>query len=147
MSVSKETYHVEVDYSKTLEQMIEEAQFDYINSGITSEHFHVNGEGRTVGKMVLFSYPDNRNTEDIIDDIRARGYRPAKIEELVALATKYPTLQQKGNPIIGFGTMWSRAENERVVPVLRGGDQDRNMHLLRINNKWNPSELFAAVKV
>lgn len=142
----KENYPITVDYTKTLESMIEDAQFDYMNSGINSDHFPVHGEGNQRRELVLFSYPDNKTTGEILDDIQENGYQPAKIEDLVVFATQYPDMQRSGNPIIALGTVWERAEKEHVVPVLRGGDNDRNMHLLRTANKWNSSERFAAIK-
>lgn len=139
-------YALRVDYSKTLEQMIAEARFDYVNSGISSEHFLINGEGiqEKIAEIVLF--PGMMTTAEVVYDIRRRGLLPAGIEDLVAFASEYPDFQRIGNPVIALGTSWKRAEGEEVVPVLRGGEKDRNMHLLRTVNNWNPSERFLALR-
>lgn len=139
-------FEVTVDYSKSLEQMIEEARFDYLNSGITEEHFPKNGTGITKISLRLFQFPTPKSTDEIIEYIQVQGYKPAKIEELVRFATQHPDIQRSGYPVVGLGTIWKRAEKEEVVPVLRGGSDDRNMHLLRTANTWNPSERFAAVR-
>lgn len=98
-------------------------------------------------ELVIFrSTIEEINTSGVIQGIEAAGYHPAKIEELLVFATKHPDIQRHGKPIYGFGSVWKRAESEQVVPVLRGGDEDRNMHLLRINNNWNQCDLFAATR-
>lgn len=147
MRIGKEVYPLEIDYSQTFDQMLEAAAFDYINSGITAEHFPFSGSGLQKVELVLFHYPTFMNTDDILRDIESAGYHPARIEDLLSFAIKYPDEQRHGNPIIGLGSIWRRAELEQVVPILRGGDKDRNMHLLRINNKWNPCEFFAATRI
>lgn len=147
MPINKEVYPLEVDYSQTFGQMLDSAGFDYINSGITADHFPLTGNSLLLVELVIFQYPSPINTDDVIQDIVSAGYHPAKIEDLLAFAVRYPDEQRRGSPIIGLGSIWKRAESEQVVPVLRGGDNDRNMHLLRINNKWNPSELFAATRM
>lgn len=143
---SPHEFCVTVDYSKSLEEMINEAQFDYLNSGISGEHFKVKGEGSVNKAIVLFQFTVPKTTEEIVEFIQAQGYEPSGIEDLIALATEYPDEQKTGYPIIELGTIWKRAEKEEVVAVLRGGNNDRNMHLLRTANKWSPSERFAATK-
>lgn len=44
MPTSKEVYPVEVDYSIGFDQILQQAQFDYINSGVTPEHFRLKVE-------------------------------------------------------------------------------------------------------
>lgn len=139
-------YQIEIDYSKSLDRMILEANFDYLNSQITADHFHIQGVGIQFVNLLLVKIENPSSTVDVLNLIKNLDLAPAKIEQLVAFATQYPDLQKSGYPIVALGTKWQRSENEIVVPVLRGGENDRNMHLLRTANRWNPSELFAAIQ-
>lgn len=143
---TKTIFPIEVNYSKSLDEMISEANFDYLNSQITAEHFPIQGNDIQLVNLRLVKIENPSSTATVLNLIKNLNLTPAKIEQLVAFATQYPDFQKTGYPIVALGTQWQRSENEIVVPVLRGGENDRNMHLLRTANRWNPSEIFAAIQ-
>lgn len=147
MFIQQKKYQITVNYVKKLEEMIHDAKFDYINSSINSKNFPIDGKGIKKFTLQVIHFESNINTDNVIAFIHNKNKVLARIEHLISLATEYPYLQQSGFPIIALGSVWERTSKEHVVPVLRGNDNppDRNMHLLRTENKWNSNEYICII--
>ena len=140
---AKLSYPVVVDYNCSLDEMIKAGNYGYVNPRITASNFPIQGEGKREVEVVLFSF--NRRiirSEEIIIEVKKRGYRPARIEELLALSEKYPDLQQRF-PIVALGSVWY--DDYDVVPVVCRGNGQCRLGLSIYACNWNQNYSFATV--
>ena len=83
------TFPALVDYSLTLEEMLSKCNFDGIDENITSRNFSIHGTGRVVIEVIATQFNQHIITsEEVIDRISSMGYRPAMIEEFLAVRWK-----------------------------------------------------------
>lgn len=120
-----------IDYTKTVEQVISDGNYDYKNSNVTSENFPISPE--MVGKKVevsakLFHFNWDISSEDAISEMDKDGFRPATAMELLVLGFLFPELQTKF-PIVALGSVWRDADDDRYVPYLDVDDSERGLYL------------------
>ena len=127
----RQTFKVLVDYTKTLKEMIRVGQYDWINDDITSNHFPVTGTGQKEVEITLFHFNRTISSDDAITEMKKAGYRPASVEELLALGAAEKELQ-KQFPINALGSVWRRPDGDRDVPCLGrdGGGRDLDLALV-----------------
>lgn len=142
--VEHPSFAVLVDYSRTLAQMIAAGRYDWVNPDITEEHFPVKGEGRKTVKVVLFHFNKVMTSDQVIIELDAQGYLPARIEELLGLGEGKPKLQNEF-PIIGLGSSWLHPVSDRRVPCLGRYGVGRDLHLRYFGISWCGYCRFAAV--
>lgn len=141
----RQTFRVLVDYSKSLAEMIQAGHYDWKNDDITQDHFPIKGSGQQEVEVVLFHFGRNISSDDAIAEMKKAGYRPAKIEELLALGASQPELQ-KQYPIVGLGSVWQIPYGDRSVPFLIRRGARRFLYLLWFGRDWDESCRFAAVR-
>jgi hypothetical protein len=73
------------------------------------------------------------------------GYRPARIEELLALGASQPELQ-KEFPIVALASVWRGPGGDRRVPYLRWDVAGRRLDLSWFEYGWTGDYRFAAVR-
>lgn len=137
--------HIVVDYSKSLVQMIAVGTYDWVNSDITAEHFPAKGEGRVELVPELVHYGKFMNSDDIVQDLDQRGFRPATLPELLAYGEKYPDKQRKF-PIVALGSVWRYWDGARHVACLDGPDSRRWLHLNIWESGWYGCYHFLAFR-
>ena len=138
-------HRVTVDRDKKLKAMIEAGRYDWTNSDITDKHFPVEGSGTVEIDIELVHYGRDMSTDAVLKDLDARGLRPAKIEELLALGATKPELQREF-PIIALGSVWRNLDGSRFCPDLFGSGSRRGLRLYWLDNDWNEICRFAAVR-
>ena len=136
---------ITVDYALTLEQMIAAGRYDWKNGDITAKNFTVTGTGTVKLEVRLFHYGRGMSTKDVLKDIDQNGYRPIKIEELLALGATKPELQREF-PIIALGSVWQDLRGGRDVPFLSGDGSRRHLNLRWIGRGWSEICRFGAVR-
>jgi hypothetical protein len=143
------TYTIAVDYSRSLEEMIAAGQYDSVNGNITPDHFPIRGQGKQEVAVTLFNFNRDMESSDVvIAEMDKAGYRPAGIEELLALGESHPTLQREF-PIIALGSCWQIPHDTiSLVPELglRGGITDRYLNTVWLGNNWDDNYRFLAVR-
>lgn len=101
----------EIDYSKTLDQMIEEAGFAETTQSDLTAMFPLNGSGK-VKRTLNFFHPANHGTwAELEKALNQCGYRLGTIEELIA----FKTTCIKNNPGVGLielGSLYLRPEEK-----------------------------------
>ncbi|PIR72123.1 MAG: hypothetical protein COU42_02245 [Candidatus Nealsonbacteria bacterium CG10_big_fil_rev_8_21_14_0_10_36_24] len=145
MENQRQTSMVIVDYSQTLAQMIKAGNYGWVNNDITQEHFPIAGSGKQEEEIVLFCFGKNISSGDAIAEMEKQGFRPARIEELLALGAAYPGLQ-KQFPIVALGSVWQDPVSSRLVPYLNWFSDERLLHLLWFEGGWGGDWRFAAVR-
>lgn len=144
ISKSRQTFRVAVDYTQTLKQMISAGKYDWANSDITQDHFPIKGNGKKEEEVVLFHFDKVMTSEQAITEMDKTGFRPATIEELLALGAQQPELQ-KQFPIVALGSVWRNPLGDRNVPDLRWGGRQRSLDLDWFGGDWREDSRFAAV--
>lgn len=138
-------FKVEVDYGKTLAEMIESGRYDWTNDDITSKRFPIRGEGKVERALVLVHPNRMVSTDEALSELDRRGLRPAKIEELLALGITRPELQ-KEFPIVALGSHWVDPHGDRYFAYLDWDDDERNLRLRWYGNVWYEIYRFLAVR-
>lgn len=125
-----DTHAVTVDYDLGLEHMIALGRYDWKNSDIKPKHFPVKGEGKVDVEITLVHYNRVMSTDDVLKDLDARGLRPIKIEELLALGANEKTRDlQREFPIIALGSVWQDLSGSRRCPCLDRDGSKRPLSL------------------
>jgi hypothetical protein len=145
VSEVRQVFKVTVDYSKSLAEMIKAGHYGWVNDAIVADHFPVQGEGQNEVEVALFHFNRNISSDDAIAEMEKAGYRPARIEELLALGASQPELQ-KEFPIVALGSVWQDPDGDRDVPYLFCGDAKRGLDLRWFESDWGVLYRFAAVR-
>jgi hypothetical protein len=104
MSPTCSTLTVTIDYSLSLAAMIEAGHYNYVSPGITAERFPIIGTGVHKMEVVLVGFDREVFWPYVLDELRALGLRPAKIEHLLALGAQHPGELRK-YPIDALGSV------------------------------------------
>ncbi len=131
-----------VDYSQNLEQMIKYCKLDlYEFEDCPFPDELINKEVAVFTKLYSF---EEISVEDIVKKMNKDGYRPARIEELLALCKKFPKLQSNF-PIAAIG-FWSDAHIFRQMPVLTMRSSKRVLELVYLYEYYASDYRFLAVR-
>ncbi|MEK7637341.1 MAG: hypothetical protein AAB402_03080 [Patescibacteria group bacterium] len=141
-------YRVTVNRDKNLKAMIEAGQYDWTDPDVTDERIlQVEGSGMVEVDIKLFHYNRPMDEDDVYNDLR-HGYRPAKIEELLALGANLKTRDlQRQFPIVAFGSVCLCLDGygHHHHPCLSGDESDRRFYKASFNTTWPDIWRFAAV--
>jgi hypothetical protein len=140
----QEVFTVPVDYSQSLGQMIRAGEYDEINSDMNSRNFRLEGAGFREVELTLVQFSRLMAPLELAMLMERRGYRPATIEELLALGKAAGELQ-KTIPVVALGSGLVR-KNRRYVPCLGGTASIRNLTLVVIYRRWSNCYRFLFVK-
>lgn len=146
--LSEEGVMLVIDYSRTLQEMINAGNYGWTNSNITEKNFPISLE--MTGKKVevsakLFHFNREISSEDAISEMDKAGYRPATLAEILALGEAQPKLQRQF-PIIALGSVWRRADGNRDVPSLNVDGSGRRLYLDWFDGDWSADCRFLAVR-
>lgn len=139
-----EKFTLEVDYDKSLEEMIAAGRYDWKNSDITADRFPVKGKGKKKAEVELVHFNRDISSEDAIAEMDKLGLRPATIEELLAFGAANPDIQRKF-PIVALGSV-AEVSGSRFVAYLRRVWSERSLSLGWFAFDWNPDCRFLAVR-
>ena len=137
-----------IDYTKTVEQVIADGDYDWKNDDITAQHFPVSSE--MIGKKAevsakLFHFNRDISSDDVISEMDKAGYRPATLMELLVLGFLFPELQRQF-PIVALGSVWRYANGGRHVPCLGVGGSGRRLSLFWFGRGWSAHCRFLGVR-
>jgi hypothetical protein len=138
-------FKVEVDGTKTLEQMVADGQYGQVNKDITKKNFRIRDQAKRAATIELLSLGNDISSEKIIKELNKAGYRPATIDELLALADSQPDLQRQFS-IIALGSVWRGFSNYNFVVGLDHVGDDRELDVFFWGLIWDDSYRFAAVR-
>ena len=136
---------VDVNYARTVEEMVEAGRYGWNNSDISSRNFPVNR--RELGNLKVHLLHFNRfiSSDGAIKELDKMGFRPAELPELLALGAQHPDEQRK-YPIVALGSAWRSPDGGRGVPCLDGGGSGRDLSLGWFGREWGEGYRFAAVR-
>jgi hypothetical protein len=135
---------VEVDYSRSLKKMIDEGHYSEVHKDITPRNFRLSATGFRQIELTLVQFKYLVAPLEAVMLMKEEGYRPATIEEILALGSQHPELQRR-IPIVGLGSA-RVVESRRWVPCLGGSESERTLTLAVIYRRWSTYYRFAFVK-
>lgn len=124
---------------KSLEKMIQEGSFDYVNPHITEGNFPAPKDGGDVA-FDLWRSDRAMSSEDAMRGMSEDGWRPASVYEL---------LEWDGwngiDTIVALGSV-AEIDGGRRVPYLDEGGSGRRLYLYWIGADWGASCRFLRVR-
>ena len=144
-STKRQTFKVLVDYVKSLREMIQVGKYDWVNDDITSDHLPITGSGQEEKEITFFHFNRRISSDGTIAEMEKAGYRPALVEELLALGAAEKELQ-KQFPINALGSVWQSPRGYRRVPYLVWAGGGRILSLAWFGGAWDGRWRFAAVR-
>lgn len=121
----------------SLALLIKGHKFDYVNSDITVENFP-SQEVSTDFK--IYHFDKYISSEDVIEEMKKDGYKPANIYELLLL----PDWNGK-DWVVALGSV-CKVHGHRDVAYLYGGDSKRYLNLAWFDGVWHGYCRFLATK-
>lgn len=142
---TKFVYDIVVDYNQSLADMIKAGKYDLVDSYINAKRFPLKGKGKHELNATLFHFNRYIKSDDAIAEMDRQGYRPGRIEELLALGEKYPDLQKEFS-IVALGSVWRIRPNDHCVPSLLWDESGRNLGIVSFNDGWGAYWRFLAFR-
>jgi len=141
------SYSVSIDYSKNVEQMNKDGNYNEVDNDITSAHFPSDEKGQAEVPIKLVGFYHGINSEDVIKEMGNMNppLRPATLKELQSLGVAQPDLQ-RNKPIVALGSTWRASRGYGRVPYLYGLESHRGLGLLSLAGGWSSRWRFATVR-
>jgi hypothetical protein len=92
----------------------------------------------------LLRFSEALTTDEVLNWMKEHGYRPARIDEFLALGAMYPQLQVRF-PIVELGSACIVSGEQKVACLVHGLCK-RTVELYPFNASWNTDYRFAAVR-
>jgi len=141
--VAVTTYHLTVD-SSSISDLLKAGGYDWANDGITEWNFPTTEYDMVEEKeTALFHFNRTISSEDAIAGMRAEGYRPATMRELLTFGKENPEVQRKF-PIVALGQV-VRLDGARHVGYLDRDGSGRCARLHYFDDGWSGDCRFLAV--
>lgn len=147
--VFDETYRVNVDYTKSVQAMLELAKFDSIYKNLTFDDVKVEGKGQKKIKVRIISLKGATEIQTLKEKLRERKMRLATFEELLTLAASHPDLQRKFS-IASIGTTIECLQldrNHTAFPSIMGRQDIRWLSITDYAGCWTHGFKIAVVTV
>jgi hypothetical protein len=120
-------FKIVVDYTKSLIQTIRNGKHNYIDSGINQERFTVQGTRKQELTPQLLHYDESMSPKEILEDMEARGLRPATVRELRTYGKKFP--KKLGSATIAtLSSLWRSEFNFRCTLFTYNYESKRVQH-------------------
>lgn len=143
---ANQIFPVEVDYSRSLKEMISAGKYEWAHSDIIEEHFPIFGQDKYKVDLELIHFNKVINSDEVLAELKKRGYRPATLPELLAFGAKYPD-EPGWYPIVALGSVWLGWRYYYEVPYLWSSDRiKRYLFLSRLEDVWPGFYRFLAVR-
>lgn len=147
----KSVGQVTVDDTIGLAPLIDLGHYDIVNSDINAANFSLTGKGTKSEAMVLVAFNRSISSEDADAGIRARGFRPANLDECLAYGAALAKARQTydlGPPNYWIVCLGQSAQvgGSRLVPGLWGGRGRWRLDLSSWVGVWSSGSRFLAVR-
>ena len=140
-----ETFEIDVDYDRSIEDLVLDGRYDWAHIDISSELFPVERRGKNRVAIDLICFRDRLDSATVLEQLHSDGRRPADVIELLTLAAAHPDLQRQF-PIVARGSMWIGTCGGHFVPCLRTGSKGRYVDLYWFGGMWDTYYRFAVVR-
>ena len=141
---SVEFFRAVVDRRASLKRMIDDGRYDKVYPLVWTIRYRRLMGGRKEVEIALVQFQHTFSPSEIKRMMKNHGYRPAYIEELLALGREHPDLQRK-NPIAALGS-GVIVKGRRQAACLSGGQTNRELGTQVIYRRWSRHYRFAFVR-
>lgn len=138
------TYALTIDYSQTLEQMVEAGNYDTVTSNISGKNFPVD-VGDSKVEAVLVRLDRELSIQDVLDELSRRGLWAATMAELLAFGAQHPDSQRRF-PIVALGSVWIDPEGGYRFGCHWENPGYRQLHVSWFSGQWDEHCRFLAVR-
>lgn len=141
-----EVFPVVVDYSRSLKDSIAAGCYDWVNSGITQEHFPAekDEQGTKEQSFTLYHFGEETESNWVIAQMDRDGKRPATIRELLAFGEANPEFQGYF-PVIALKSVWVCRGGDHACADIGSRSGKRYLDLNWYNHRWHGNCRFLAV--
>jgi hypothetical protein len=138
-----DTFTVTLDPTIGMAEWVRRGNYEYANPDIRERNFKLTPTGTR--EVVLYDPKGAVSSEEMIRRMKADGYKPAGIDDCLAMGAQFPE-RQRQNPIVFLGSVWRGPVGGQLVPVLYGWRGRRKLGLGWFDGGWGGSYRFAAVR-
>ncbi|MFH1145845.1 MAG: hypothetical protein V1707_02690 [bacterium] len=138
-------FSVVVDYSLSLQEMIDEGKFSSTNEDIVEANFPLREKGKQKITIELKNFGKFMHPDDVLSDFDKKGLRPASLPELCALGAKYPGLKKK-KLILALGSVWADPDSYCYYPCIHKDAEGRWLCLIAWHDGLDGHCWFATVR-
>jgi len=128
----------------SLRSLISACNLDWVNSNVTAENFPIPAGFQFATETKLFHFERTVSSEEVITEMKLKGWNPATIFDLLEFGAKNPELQRQ-IPIIALGSV-CEIDSVRHVVYLRKRGAEREIRLHWFVRPWGGRFLFLAVR-
>lgn len=127
-----------------LKNLIKAGRYDWINSDINDTNFP-DFKDMPEGKTELVHFGRFISSNDVIEELKKKGMRPANLKELLIFGKENPEEQRKF-PIVALGSVCRRWFGARLVPGLWRLSGGRSLSLGCFGGGWDEGGRFLGVR-
>jgi hypothetical protein len=129
-------YPIIVDYGKSVEEMVAAGQYDWEDGDITSKNFRKSGTGVVAVSTELVCLDKSISRPmSMVAHLKANGFRPATLAELLAFGATYPETQRQF-PVVALGSSRYNSEGYRFFPRLDQNVYSRRLVMGTVSTAW-----------
>jgi hypothetical protein len=146
---AQEEWTVTVNYGLSFDEMVAAGYFRSVDRNYSASAFPVKGEGMSSVRLRLMCLEvktGDVSTQTVLDSMDSYAVRPARLEELLALAASDPDILLKRR-VFALGSRWHDADGLIYVPECNFAER-RRLHLYPIRREpwWCPrDDCFACI--
>ncbi len=141
-------WFVEVDYDKTVEELVFAGDHTYQDSNINNLNFSTTGSGQKTLEMFVVSMGEKNwpSSSEVAEFMKERAYRPANLVELLAFSMQIsgesvpgklePILTISGKSLVSLGSSWVNAKGVRSVVSLGYYNDETKLFLVSTGRDW-----------
>lgn len=145
VSGNNSTFHVAVNFGKTLDEMLKAGGYQFVAPDITAANFPISGTGIVENDLILVHLDKNADSKEVLAELTKLDLEPAGIEYAVAFGAQHPDVQREF-PIVFLGSVWTGPDGDPYVPDLDFLGDKRRINLDGWLGGWLPECRFAAVR-
>jgi hypothetical protein len=140
---TRETFALAFDPTIGIGEWVRRGNYTRPNPDINERNFKLTLSGTR--KIVLYDPKGAVSSDEMIRRMKADGYKPAGIDDALAMGAQFPE-RQRQNPIVFLGTTWRDPDGLQHVPVLSGWCGGRRLGLDWFDFVWDGRYRFAALR-
>jgi hypothetical protein len=126
------------------EERVARGNYGWRHDDLTEASFPVTPDQFGEWEQKLFHFNRNISSEDAILLIRADGFEPARIGDMLAFGEASPDVQQR-HPVVGLGSI-AEVDQKRSSPTLWFDGDRRTLDLLWLDGDWHRNYRFLGVR-
>jgi hypothetical protein len=113
------TFRDEIDYSRTITDLIKVGKYDEVSEGVNEENYP-SDEGVIKWRVeyAVFDFGRDILSDEVIPEIKKKGYLPTTIKETLIFRERHTNVQQEYSIIMALGSF---SESGDVVYLRRKG--------------------------